>query len=146
MNKPITLLELKKVLTEKSDYSMIYLLNILRKVKNGVYQLKYNYPDDNVNLNTILSCELLSFLYQLFEEEFIASKEKDSPYFKIIIKIFLETFINYYSFMVFWFKTGLIQDKWKEFVIKCNKNQATALEMKINWLQDFEIRKTVFLF
>ena len=142
INKPITLLELAKTLETKFNFSIRCLLGILKKVKIGVYELKYHYADNEENINSIITSEFLSFLHELLEVEFTTANEKDSPYFKIMIKVFLDSFINYYTFMVFWFKTGLIKDKFSEFAIKYNKNQELTLDMKINWTQDFELRKT----
>lgn len=146
LKKPISLLELRKNLTDKYSNSISWILRILKKTKNGVYEIKYHYSDNEENLNSLIVSQLLSFLYELLEDELTALNREDAPYFKIIITLFVDTFINYYSFMISWFKGDLLRDSFNEFMIKERKNQVATIEKRINWKRDFEFRKSVFLY
>ena len=93
-------------------------------------------------MRAIIASDLLDYLYQLLDEEFI---EKSTPYFKIIIELFIEAFRNYFSFILSWFRNGIFKDSAGEFMIKINKKNESLAEGKIEWFKDFEIRKMVIM-
>lgn len=138
INIPITLLDLRNCLSEEAERSVFFLLKVLKKIKAGIYRIKYHFNGEN--MTAILVSELLDYLYQLLDEEFM---EKTTPYFRLIIELFIETFKNYYSFIVDWFRNGLFKDPNGEFMIKSNKKNEVSIESKIEWFKDFEIRKMV---
>lgn len=140
LSSPITLLDLRKMLTEEAEKSIFFLLKALKKINAGVYRVKYHYTGEN--MRAIIASDLLDYLYQLLDEEFI---EKSTPYFKIIIELFIEAFLNYFSFILSWFRNGFFKDSAGEFMIRINKKNESFTEGKIEWFKDFEIRKMVIM-
>lgn len=111
---------------------------MLKKIKAGIYRIKFNYVGENTN--AIVTSEIIEYLYNLLDEEFV---EKNTPYFKLIIELFVEAFQTYYSFIMDWVKLGVFSDSQGEFMIKQNKKNDFGISERIDWFRDFEIRQTV---
>lgn len=133
---------MNKILNEKFQGSIGYLLKILRKIKTQTHKIKFDHCDNENNINSIVISNILSYLFIILETE--SFLEKNAVTFKMIAKLFLNTFSYYCTFIDEWFRIGLVNDFHGEFYIQyTKKNELPTLETKIDWEKDFEMRKIV---